>query len=328
MLTPVETAEAIEYPSSDGKPMADNTKQARWMNTLYSGLSGWYSSWSKVFVATDLLWYFVRGDNTEGNRLAPDVFVAFGRPKGDRMCWLPWEEEGVTPQVVFEIVSPSNGPAELARKFILYEEHGVLEYYIFDPDTNDLQVYLRGRTGSALVRKRFTESFTSPLLGFRFDLTGPEMVVYNPRGEPLLDAEGRFKEHEKLVAMAREAEDNALRASQEALEAVANAAAAESARVQAESARVQAESARVQAESARVQAESARVQAEAYAAAAESARMQAEAYAAAAESARMQAEARLARIVELGRRARKGLATAEELAEMERLEAEAEKSAP
>ncbi len=35
-----------------------------------------------VFVAGDLLWYPVQGNNTI--RLAPDAMVVFGRPKGDR----------------------------------------------------------------------------------------------------------------------------------------------------------------------------------------------------------------------------------------------------
>jgi hypothetical protein len=36
----------------------------------------------EVFVAGDLLWYPVEGNNKL--RIAPDVMVAFGRPKGDR----------------------------------------------------------------------------------------------------------------------------------------------------------------------------------------------------------------------------------------------------
>ena len=217
MLTTQAAPEEIEYPCSDGKPMADNTVQARWMELLYNGLVALFREAADVFVAMDLLWYLVRGSNAEGTRVAPDVFVAFGRPKGDRMCWLPWEEGGVVPQVVFEIISPSNGPSEMARKFLLYEDAGVQEYYILDPEENDLQVYVRGRTGAALVRARFKESFTSPLMGVRFDITGPEVAVFGRDGRRFLDADGRAREDARkdaaLVAEKRRADAAEKRAS-------------------------------------------------------------------------------------------------------------------
>ena len=72
----------VEYPESDGKPMADNTVQFRWIVKLQGGLDVLFRDDLKVFVAGDLLWYPVEGNNKL--RMAPDVMVAFGRPKGDR----------------------------------------------------------------------------------------------------------------------------------------------------------------------------------------------------------------------------------------------------
>ena len=99
------TAEII-YPDSDGKPMADNTKQFRWIVTIKENLELLFADHSDVFVAGDLLWYPVEGNN----RLcqAPDVMVAFERPKGDRGSYKQWEENNIAPQVVFEILSPGN----------------------------------------------------------------------------------------------------------------------------------------------------------------------------------------------------------------------------
>lgn len=45
------------YPGSDGKPIADNTKQLRWIVTIYTGLAGMFRDDPNVFVAADLLWY-------------------------------------------------------------------------------------------------------------------------------------------------------------------------------------------------------------------------------------------------------------------------------
>lgn len=72
----------IFYPESDGQPIADNTKQFRYMVTIQGGLDSLFKDNPDVFVAGDLLWYPVEGNNTI--RQAPDVMVVFGRPKGDR----------------------------------------------------------------------------------------------------------------------------------------------------------------------------------------------------------------------------------------------------
>src|SRR5262245_26764408 len=102
--TPLLSPGVVVYPESDGQPIADNTKQFEYIVTIKCGLEAQYRDDPNVFVAGDLLWYAVEGGNTI--RQAPDVLVAFGRPKGDRGSYRQWEESGVAPQVVFEILSP------------------------------------------------------------------------------------------------------------------------------------------------------------------------------------------------------------------------------
>jgi Uma2 family endonuclease len=165
--------------------MSDNTKQMRWIVTLFGNLAALFRDRADVFVAGNLLWYPVEGQPEI--RSAPDVLVVFGRPKGDRGSYKQWEEGGVPPTVVFEVLSPSNTVSEMDEKLIFYEEHGVEEYYIFDPDTNRLMVY--ARTGDVLRRERQVKSFASPRLGIRFDLSGPEMTVLRPDGRPFLSFE-------------------------------------------------------------------------------------------------------------------------------------------
>jgi Uma2 family endonuclease len=71
----------IVYPDSDGQPMADNTKQFSWIVLLKENLECLFANDPNVFVAGDLLWYPVEGKPEI--RVAPDVLVALGRPKGD-----------------------------------------------------------------------------------------------------------------------------------------------------------------------------------------------------------------------------------------------------
>ncbi len=191
--TPV-VKEQVIYPESDGKPMADNTKQFRWIVTIKEGLEALFADDPDVFVAGDLLWYPVEG--RPDIRQAPDVMVVFGRPKGDRGSYRQWEEGGIAPQVVFEILSPSNTVAEMVRKFRFYERYGVEEYYVYDPDTGELSGWLR--RGDTLEEIEEMDGWVSPRLGVRFALEGNELVLYRPDGE-------RFATYVELMAQ-RDAE--------------------------------------------------------------------------------------------------------------------------
>ncbi len=75
----------VVYPESDGLPMAENTKQLRWIVVLFGNLAALFRDAADVFVGGDLFWYPVEGDSAL--RTAPDVLVVFGRPKGDRSSY-------------------------------------------------------------------------------------------------------------------------------------------------------------------------------------------------------------------------------------------------
>jgi len=118
LITPSRPPE-IEYPASDGQPMAENTLQFQWIVTIKEGLEALFRHDRNVFVAGDLFWYPEEGKPKV--RTAPDAMLAFGRPQGHRGSYKQWEEAGIAPQVVFEVLSPSNRPAETIRKFRFYE---------------------------------------------------------------------------------------------------------------------------------------------------------------------------------------------------------------
>ncbi len=200
------------YPESDGQPLADNTKQARWIVVLYGNLAALFRDAEEVFVATNLFWYPVEGEVQL--RTAPDVLVVFGRPKGDRSSYRQWEEGGVAVTVVFEILSPGNSVSEMLNKLAFYEEHGVEEYYVYDPDSNSLYVYVL--RGEMLVRVRQLETFVSPRLGIRFDLSGEEMAVYRPDGQRFLTFEEMQAAREQETKRANQAEQRADQAQQRA----------------------------------------------------------------------------------------------------------------
>ena len=165
VITP-NTASEVIYPESDGQPMADNTKQFRWIVTIKENLEILFASQSDVFIAGDLFWYPVEGN--PNIKQAPDTLIVFGRPKVDRGSYKQFEEENIPPQVVFEILSPGNTTKEMAKKLLFYQRYGVEEYYIYDQDRNQIHRWI------------------SPRLGIRFELTPQTLEIYRLDGYKFL----------------------------------------------------------------------------------------------------------------------------------------------
>jgi Uma2 family endonuclease len=196
----------IEYPESDGKPMADNTLQWEWIVTIKNGLEDLFWEREDVFVASDLLWYPIEGNN----RIcyAPDVLVVFGRPKGHRGFYKQWEEADIPPQVVFEVLSTSNSPLEMSRKLSAYEQFGPEEYYLYDPYGLRLEGWVR--KGDRLIPIETIGSWISPRLGVRFEMASDGLHLYRPDGEPFktfIEVQRERRDQEKRAsALSEEAE--------------------------------------------------------------------------------------------------------------------------
>jgi Uma2 family endonuclease len=171
--------ERLLYPESDGRPIADDTRQFAWIVKLQGNLDALFRDDPNVFVAADLFWYPVQGEPTV--RAVPDTMVVFGRPKGHRHSYRQWREVGVAPQVVFEVQSPHDLAPDIDRKFEFYDQHGVEEYYHYDPQRAALFGWHRfqGRL-RALSAMR---DWISPRLDVRFDLFANELEIYRSDGQ-------------------------------------------------------------------------------------------------------------------------------------------------
>jgi Uma2 family endonuclease len=172
----------IDYPDSDGKPIADNTLQFDWIAIIKWNAEAYLAEREDAFVAGDHLIYPVEGERTV--RQAPDVYIAFGRPKGYRGSYKVWDEGGIFPQVIFEVWSPNNRYEEMQKKFEFYERYGVEEYYIVYPD---FPAHLEGwlRREGVLVPIEQMNGHVSPLTGFRFALVQGDVRLFGPDGQLL-----------------------------------------------------------------------------------------------------------------------------------------------
>lgn len=252
--------EELRYPESDGKPMADNSKQFRYIVTIEGNLEILFGENPNVFVIGDMLWYPKEGHPEI--RQAPDVMVSIGRPKGDRGSYLQWREDNIAPQVVFEILSPGNRKGEMAEKFAFYEQYSVEEYYLYDPDRGRLQGWLRN-VEHKLAPISTMIGWLSPHLGIRFEMEGKELKLFYPDGRRFLT----MIELDALRAKAEQRAEEALDRLEVAMERARFAmeyAQVESQRAQEEAQRAEIQTQRAQQETQRADAEAqARSEAEA-----------------------------------------------------------------
>ncbi len=142
---------AVEYPCSDGIPMAETERQAMVTMDARQALGWHFRDRPDVYVGVDMLLYYVEGDPKRS--VAPDVFVVLGAPKlPPRDNWLVWAEGGRTPDFVLEITSKATQAVDEGRKRRLYRELAVSEYWQYDPTGDYLDPALKG---SRLVDGRY-----------------------------------------------------------------------------------------------------------------------------------------------------------------------------
>lgn len=138
---PLQQDDEDFYPSSDGKPMAESDLHLEEMVYLITALKDRYQEVPDIYVAGNLLLYYIRGDRKAC--LAPDVFVVKGVPKRKRKSFLLWKEER-GPCFVIEVTSESTRAEDIETKRDRYERMGVEEYFLHDPLGEYLNPPLQG----------------------------------------------------------------------------------------------------------------------------------------------------------------------------------------
>lgn len=208
------TTQEIIYPSSDGQPMAESTIQYELIVKIKEGCESLFKDDPNVFVAADLLWYPVEGRPEISQ--APDTMVIFGRPKGDRLSYIQHREDNIGPQVVFEIRSHNDSNTKMNKKLSFYQRHGVEEYYLYDPQRNELEGWQRIEGDLEVIEPM--EGWISPRLGVRFELGEDGLEIYRPNGEKFLSyaelEQERLLDRQRLQQESQRAEQANQRAEQ------------------------------------------------------------------------------------------------------------------
>ena len=139
VLSPVK--DPIDYPTTDGQPLAETDWQAIPLMYAITGLRDYFKHRDDVYVSGNLLIYYEEGNINAA--VAPDVFVVVGTPNHTRPIYKMWEEPK-GPGFVLEITSKSTRKRDEGEKRDLYERLGVAEYWRYDPTGDYLDPPLSG----------------------------------------------------------------------------------------------------------------------------------------------------------------------------------------
>ncbi len=196
----------IDYPESDGKPMAETPVHRDVMIEQIDVLQDRYAKDPNVYVSGNMMMYYVPDDKRR--HVSSDVFVAFGIPKlPERRVYLVWQEK--EPDVVFEITSKSTKKKDVKDKFELYQKLRVREYFLFDPLEEYLKPSLQGfRLNEGRYRRiaPLEGRLPSEVLGLHLERSGWRLRLYDPTTKQWLQtaAEARAAAAEARAALAKE----------------------------------------------------------------------------------------------------------------------------
>ncbi len=172
----------VDYPTSDGKPMAETDLHRQDMVDVIETLQDHFAGDPQVYVTGNLLLYYVEGNPRK--HVSPDVFVVRGVPKlPPRDYYLLWKEKK-SPEVVIEITSKTTRREDQNKKLALYRDVlKVPEYFQFDPTEDYLKPSLQGHRlvdGDYQPIPLVHGRLSSKILGLYLERDGTALRLYNP----------------------------------------------------------------------------------------------------------------------------------------------------
>ena len=172
----------VEYPTSDGKPMAETDVHRELLTDLIETLKRHFEADPQVYVSGNLILCYQEGDNARSRRAR--------RPRHPRNPQTPqrdnyllWEE-GKPPDIVFELTSKSTREEDEDTKFVLYRDTiQVPEYFLFDPYEEYLRPAMKGYRlvdGEYVSIEPVNGRLPSASLGLELERDGTELRLFDP----------------------------------------------------------------------------------------------------------------------------------------------------
>jgi len=169
----------VNYPESDGKPMAENNTHVLTIMLVHQALEDFFLlKKQQCWIASNIFWFWEEGNPV--SRVSPDTMVIRGNDP-DTNSFFSWKSESTRPEIIFEITSRKTRKDDVETKFNLYESLGVPEYVMFDPKNTYLFPRLQHYVLDNGVYRNVTAAggdCISPL-GFFMRVEGRELRLFD-----------------------------------------------------------------------------------------------------------------------------------------------------
>jgi Uma2 family endonuclease len=219
MLRKFEPVLENDYPTSDGRPMAETDLHRKLMVELIEVLEFRYEADPNSYVSGNMLIFYKRDDRRR--HVSPDVFVVKGVPKQIRPNYLIWEEKK-GPDIVIEVTSKTTRNNDTGRKFDLYRDKlKVKEYFLFDPTEDYLSPSLQGyrlHAGQYRPILDLAHRLPSKVLGLHLERAGTQLRLWDPATNSWVPTQSERRAEAEYQK--NKAEEKALQTQEKALQAV------------------------------------------------------------------------------------------------------------
>ncbi|MDZ8069243.1 MAG: Uma2 family endonuclease [Nostoc sp. DedQUE08] len=182
-LLPSSQSTEVFYPSSDGEPLAESYAHLCALLATLEVLRQYLLDRQATVLSNQFLYY---AQGFPRLRVAADVMVIFNVAPGGRDNYKIWEE-GQVPVVILEMTSEGTKNQDTGFKKTLYEQLGVIEYWLFDPKGEWIKEKLQGYRLRGEVYGPITDSRCEllqlrlqiewQLIGFYREDTGEKLLI-------------------------------------------------------------------------------------------------------------------------------------------------------
>jgi Uma2 family endonuclease len=180
----------VNYPERDGNPVAETDLHITQLLHCRDVLRHYFANRAnEVYVSGNNFLYYEEGNPKV--RVSQDGYVVFGVEQKERRSYKTWEENGKLPSIVFEFTSQSTKREDLSDKMTLYENLGIEEYVLFDPQGDylpapHLRLYRLVESVGYVSQPVVNSRVHSTVLGLDLVATENKMRLWNPQSQDFL----------------------------------------------------------------------------------------------------------------------------------------------
>ncbi|NET00291.1 MAG: Uma2 family endonuclease [Sphaerospermopsis sp. SIO1G2] len=132
-----------EKKATDEPPKLENISNLQQIILLIQCLELWWSNRNDFYAASNLTIHYSERQLKPEELPSPDFFVALNVERKPRQSWVIWQEDGIYPHIIIELLTEQRASSnQELRKQIYQNTFRTPEYFLFDPSNFELAGFI------------------------------------------------------------------------------------------------------------------------------------------------------------------------------------------